>query len=169
MERLNPNNIFIDHKATLHDLDDIVAIEVANFPEGEAADRKTLEERIISFGTHFVCLRYEGRVISYAGGMVTDKRDFDNSMTTEASMHNEGGNWQMVFTIATLPEYQGQGLASWLVREFVRDARDQGRKGIVILCREEKLAFYKKYGFMNEGKSEFTKGGGEWYQMRIAF
>ena len=45
----------------------------------------------------------------------------------------------------------------------------QGRKGLVLTCKEKLLHYYAKFGFVNEGVSASTHGGVVWYQMRLRF
>ena len=49
------------------------------------------------------------------------------------------------------------------------DARKQGRKGLVLTCKEKLIAYYAKFGFENEGISESVHGNVTWYQMRYEF
>jgi hypothetical protein len=39
----------------------------------------------------------------------------------------------------------------------------------VLTCKEAKLHYYAKFGFVNEGISSSEHGGAAWYQMRIRF
>ena len=49
----------------------------------------------------------------------------------------------------------------------VEDCRHEGREGLVLTCKEAKLHYYAKFGFVNEGLSTSEHGGAEWYQMRV--
>ena len=52
---------------------------------------------------------------------------------------------------------------------LIADARAQGRKGLVLTCKEALVHYYAKFGFVNEGVSGSTHGGVVWYQMRLKF
>jgi hypothetical protein len=41
------------------------------------------------------------------------------------------------------------------------------RKGVILTCKAEKIPYYAKFGFVNEGESESDHGDAKWYQMRI--
>ena len=84
-------------------------------------------------------------------------------------MHMEDGQWQMIFGVATLPAYQKMGCASKLMEHVVEDVKAQGRKGIVLTCKESLIPFYEKFGYINEGKSMSKHGGAVWYDMRLVF
>lgn len=84
-------------------------------------------------------------------------------------MHREEGQWQMIFGVATLPEYQKMGCASKLMECVIADVKEQERKGIVLTCKESLIPFYERFGFVNEGKSMSKHGGAVWYDMRLVF
>ena len=51
--------------------------------------------------------------------------------------------------------------------QMVADARAQGRRGLVLTCKDRLVHYYAKFGFVSEGVSESTHGGVVWYQMRL--
>ena len=61
------------------------------------------------------------------------------------------------------------GYAGQLLQCAIEDARKQGRKGLVLTCKEKLIAYYAKFGFVNEGISESVHGNVTWYQMRYEF
>lgn len=91
-------------------------------------------------------------------------KEYDN-----ANLHDEYGEWQMIFSVVTDPGYRGQGYATMLMKQVIEDAKKQGREGIVLTCKEHLLGFYGSFGFQNEGVSESTHGDVMWYQMRMSF
>lgn len=61
------------------------------------------------------------------------------------------------------------GLAGWLLQQAIADAKKQGRKGLVLTCKDALIPYYAKFGFVNEGVSESVHGNVVWYQMRLRF
>ena len=155
--------------ATMADLDDITSVESVCFPVLEAATKEEFEQRIKYFGNHFWLMFDEGKLIAFVDGFVTDEADLTDEMYENASMHNENGAWQMIFGVNTIPDYRKHGYAGELIKSCIADAKAQGRKGLVLTCKEKLLHYYAKFGFVNEGLSESNHGGAEWYQMRITF
>ena len=51
----------------------------------------------------------------------------------------------------------------------MEQARTQGRRGLVLTCKERLVHFYAKIGFVDEGISESTHGGVVWHKMRLMF
>ena len=103
-------------------------------------------------------------------GFVTDEPDLTDVMYEDAALHNEQGAWQMIFGVNTLPEYRRHGYAGQLLRRAVADARQQGRRGLVLTCKERLLPYYAKFGFQDEGVTDkSTHGNVAWHQMRLSF
>lgn len=155
--------------ATFKDLDAVSAVEAACFPAAEAATPAEFAERLRHYGSHF-WLMFDGeKLIGFVDGMVTDKADLSDDLYAQASLHNENGAWQMIFGVNTLPEYRRQGVAAALLERAIADAKAQGRKGLVLTCKNKLVHYYAKFGFVSEGVSESTHGGVVWYQMRLTF
>ena len=155
--------------ASMADLAAVTAVEAACFPAAEAATEQDFRERLAVYPNHFWLLEDDGRLISFVNGMVTDEPDLRDEMYADASLHNENGAWQMIFGVNTLPEYRRRGLAERVLRRVISDAREQGRKGCVLTCKDCLVHYYEKFGFRSEGVSESTHGGVVWYAMRLTF
>ena len=111
----------------------------------------------------------KGDLVSFVDGMVTDERDLTDAMYAQAAMHDEKGAWQMIFGVNTLPSCRRHGYAGKLLEAAIADARQQGRQGLVLTCKDKLLPYYAKFGFQNEGISASIHGGVTWYQMRLSF
>lgn len=155
--------------ATQNDLDAIARVEAECFPPAEAASRESFSHRLEHFPSHF-WLMFDGeKLISFVDGFVTDEKDLSDEMYSHPEMHNESGQWQMIFGVNTLPEYRRKGYAGELIRRAIHDAQEQNRKGLVLTCKAERVKWYSSFGFVNEGVSESVHGGAVWYQMRLTF
>ena len=137
--------------ATLADLDAVAAVEAACFPAAEAA------------------MFDGGTLIAFVDGMVTDRTDLTDDLYADAALHDAHGAWQMIFGVNTLPDYRRHGYAGQLIERAIADARAQGRRGLVLTCKDRLVHYYAKFGFVSEGVSSSTHGGVVWYQMRLTF
>lgn len=156
--------------ATKHDISAISEVEAKCFPPSEAASEKAFTERIENYGNHFWLMYENDKLIAFVDGFVTDESDLTDEMFADATMHNENGAWQMIFGVNTLPEYRNNGYASELLRRAVDEAKEQGRKGVVLTCKDKLLPFYARLGFVDEGITDkSTHGNAVWHQMRIIF
>lgn len=155
--------------AVEQDLDAIAAVEAECFPAAEAATRAEFAERLRYYGDHFWLLWEDETLAAFVDGMVTDAADLTDEMYADASLHNENGAWQMIFGVNTLPEYRRRGLAGQLLETAIAAAKQQGRKGLVLTCKDKLVHYYARFGFVSEGVSESAHGGVTWYQMRLTF
>lgn len=155
--------------ATATDLTIITALEAACFPPAEAATREAFRERLLAFPEHFWLLWDADKLVSMINGMTTNRSMLTDEMYENPSMHDEAGAWQMIFGVVTSPEYQKRGCAAKLMERVISDARQQGRKGLVLTCKEKLIPFYEQFGFENEGVSQSVHGGAVWYAMRLTF
>ena len=155
--------------ANTGDLEQIAAVETRCFPPNEAATKEILEVRLSNYANHFWLMYDEDKLIAFVDGMVTDEPDLRDEMYDDAAMHNEEGAWQMIFGVNTIPEYRRNGYAGQLIQCAIADAKNQGRKGLVLTCKDKLISYYSKFGFKSEGRSSSTHGNEVWYQMRLVF
>ncbi len=156
--------------AAINDLDAVAAVEAACFPASEAATKEEFAERIKYYGGHFWLMLEGNKLIAFVDGFVTDEPDLTDEMYENASLHDENGAWQMIFGVNTLPEYRKNGYAGELIRRAIEDAREQGRRGLVLTCKQRLVDYYAKFGFADEGVTDkSTHGSAVWHQMRLTF
>jgi predicted GNAT family acetyltransferase len=60
---------------------------------------------------------------------------------------------------------RGQGIAGKLIEALVDLVRKEGRKTVVLTCKEHLIHYYSRFGFENRGVSESVHGGAVWYDM----
>lgn len=155
--------------AGMDDLEAVTAIEAACFPEAEAASRESFRARLEAFPDHFWLLWDGKELAASVNGLVTDVPDLTDEMFHDAGLHDPDGKWQMIFGVSTAPRYRRRGCAARLLERAIRDAREQGRAGLVLTCKERLLSYYAKFGFCDEGVSGSNHGGAVWHQMRLTF
>ena len=157
-------------KATMEDLEQIAAVEKACFPPAEAATKASFKERLASYPDHFLLMFEGSKLIAFVDGFVTDEEDLTDEMFADASLHRKDGKWQMLFGVNTLPEYRRCGYAGQLIREMIGMAREEGRAGVVLTCKDQLVHYYAGFGFVNEGETvKSCHGGVKWNQMRLTF
>lgn len=155
--------------ATRKDIPAIANVEAECFPPAEAATEEEFIERVGHYGNHFWLMFEEDKLIAFVDGFVTDEPDLTDEMYENAGMHNENGAWQMIFGVNTLPAYRRKGYAGQLIEQAIEDAKQQGRKGLVLTCKDKLIPYYAKFGFKDEGVSDkSTHGNAVWHQMRLS-
>ena len=157
-------------KAAINDLKELSRIEMECFPAAEAATEEIFCRRLEVYPDFFWILENEaGEIVSFVNGMATDNEILTDEMFENPDLHNKNGDWQMIFGVNTLPEFRRKGYAERVLRRVVEDTKKDGRKGIVLTCKDKLVSFYEKIGFVNEGLSESTHGNTIWYNMRMIF
>ena len=156
--------------ATLQDLAAVTALEAACFPAAEAAPEASFRARLETYPESFWVMTDEAdRPVAMVNGMCTDTPDLHDEMYENATLHDRAGEWQMIFGVNTIPSCRHQGYAGRLLQQAIADAKEQGRKGLVLTCKDALIPYYAKFGFVNEGVSESVHGNVVWYQMRLRF
>lgn len=151
--------------ATMKDLKAIADVERICFPPAEAASEASFADRLTYYPEHFWLLEEDGKLISFINGFVTDEMTIRDEMFADASMHKKDGAYQAIFGVNTLPEYRRQGYAAKVMWHVIEAAKEQGRKGLILTCKEEKIHYYAKFGYELLGLSESVHGGAVWYDM----
>ena len=148
----------------------LAEVEALCFPAAEAAPEQQFRDRLQAYAGHF-WLMFDGEtLISFVDGMVTDQPDLTDDLYENAALHSETGAWQMIFGVNTLPDHRRHGYAGKLICLAIDDAKQQGRKGLVLTCKEKLIPYYAKFGFSDEGVSDkSTHGNVVWHQMRLVF
>ena len=155
--------------ATMADLAAVTYLEAICFPAAEAASEESFAQRLTCYPNHFWLLMDGDTVVSFVNGLVTDELCLRDEMYENAGLHNENGAWQMIFGVDTHPDYRRRGCAGKLLKHVIAEAKAQGRKGLVLTCKERLVPYYSKFGFVSEGVSQSTHGDVVWYQMRLTF
>ena len=156
-------------RGDLADLSAVAKVEKVCFPPLEAATEESFRERLKFYGNHFLLLYKEDQLISFVDGFCTKEENLTDLVYEDASLHDEKGCWQMIFGVNTIPSYRRKGIATKMLTEFIRMAKEEGREGLVLTCKKEKIPFYSRLGFSLEGLSDSVHGNVEWYQMRLRF
>ena len=146
------------------DLDAVTAVEAACFPPAEAAGRAAFAYRIAAFPERFFVAEADGQIIGIINGCASSLPVIEDALF-EPQGHEPEGKHQMIFGLAVLPQYQRQGIAAALMERLIQFARDTAMTQVILTCKQEKLAYYGKFGFQNHGVSNSTHGGAMWYDM----
>lgn len=160
-------------KAGPADLEEIVRIERECFPKAEAAGKESLRQRLEAFwetGSFLAAVsEADGRMIGFINGAMTDARTIRDEMFERADLHNPTGAYQSIFGLDVTGAFRGRGVAAGLMRALIAQAKSQGRKGLILTCKEELLGFYRQFGYQNMGISASVHGGAVWYDMILEF
>lgn len=142
----------------IDDLEQLYKIEQRCFPQAEAASKEVLLQRLERFSSHFFLLEEQGRPVGMVNGMVTHSSVITDSMYDNACLHQEEGEWQTVFGLDVLPQYRCRGYGGQLMQHLVTHAKEQGRKGCILTCKQGLIPYYQRLGYQQEGVSQSIHG-----------
>lgn len=147
----------------------LAAIEAACFPAAEAASEEAIKERLAAFPEKFFVAQTEGKLVGFVNGGVTDEPHLPDEMYHDISLHNSDGAYQTVFGLNVLPEYRRQGIAEKLMNALIGSAKQEGKKGVILTCKDHMIHYYEKFGFVNYGRADSCYGNAVWNDMRLLF
>lgn len=153
--------------ASIQDIKALSDIESVCFPQAEAASYDQLEERFQAFPENFLVLEDAGRVIGFINGNTSSIKGLPDIFYEEASLHDPQGDYMTVFGLDVHPDYQHQGLAHQLMEGYISLARQRGKKGIFLTCKDHLIGFYEGFGYQHLGVSSSTHGEAKWNDMYL--
>ena len=135
-------------QATLLDLDEMLAIEEANFSAEEAVSRQSLEECIRKSAGTFLVAGDENQLVGYILGEAQ-------------SIHPK---WIEIKSLTIHPDHWGQGLGTLLLAALKQVTVELDYQGILLQSPDELLSYFEMNGFVEEEVTDSHYGSGsEWY------
>ena len=55
------------------------------------------------------------------------------------------------------------------MNRLIETARERGKKGLILTCKDRLIHYYEKFGYVNMGISQSVHGGAVWYDMILEF
>lgn len=151
------------------DLEAVTKIEALCFPAAEAGDKESFTWRIQTYPESFFVAEDGDTMIGFINGCVTDSSILQDELYHNPHLHNPDGAYQTVFGLDVIPEYRCKGIAAQLMNHLIQTAKAAGRKGMILTCKEHLIHYYEKFGYQNQGASDSTHGGAQWYDMLLTF
>jgi ribosomal protein S18 acetylase RimI-like enzyme len=156
-------------KAILPDLDEITALEAVCFPEAEAASGSSFLQRLQTFPDSFFVAEIEAGIIGFVNGCVTNDEVISDELFASSSLHVPDGKYQSIFGLDVHPDYRRKGIAAELMNHMIKAAREAGRNGLILTCKDRLIHYYESFGYVNKGVSKSNHGGAVWYDMILRF
>ena len=140
-------------QATSSDLDEMLAIEEANFSSEEAVSRQSLEECIRKSAGTFLVARDENQLVGYVLGAEVSETH------TQALLNLE------IKRLAIHPDHRGQGLGILLLASLKQVAVEGGVRCLRLTCPDDLLSYFEMNGFVEEEVPENHYGSGSGWQL----
>lgn len=151
------------------DLDAIIEIEAICFPKEEAATKEAITKRFALFMENFVVAEDNEQIVGFINGCCYHELSLPDELYHDSSLHDKDGAFQTVFGLDVLPAFRKNGVAKQLVEFFIALAKQRGKLGIVLTCKDHLVHYYERFGFVHQGVSDSTHGGAKWNDMHLMF
>jgi ribosomal protein S18 acetylase RimI-like enzyme len=147
------------------DIDRCFEIETTAYEGDEAATREKIATRIKNYPNGFIVIELTGVVV----GFINSGCAFDVVMSDEEFKeligHDATAPSVVIMSVVVDPAFQGQGLATSLMTEFVRRMRAEGKESIHLMCKQRHVSFYERLGYTYVKESASDHGGMSWHEM----
>ena len=140
-------------QATLSDLNEMLAIEEANFSSEEVLSRQSLEESIRKTADTFLVARDENQLVGYILGALVS-----------GSYTQTSGNFE-IKRLAIHSDHRRQGLGTLLLANLKQVAVELDYQGILLQSPDELLSYFEMNGFVEEGVPENHYGSGSGWDL----
>ncbi|MCP4978765.1 MAG: GNAT family N-acetyltransferase [Maribacter sp.] len=115
----------------------------------------------------FIIAESEKKIVGLINSAATDKEDITDEEFKDMVGHTKDGRNIVIFSLAVLPEYQGNGISKKLMSRFIKTSKELKKEKILLICKTEFLPYYQNYGFIYDGKSNSKHGGFQWHEMYL--
>ncbi len=149
-----------------HDVDGCYRTESACYTS-DGATREKILKRIMLFPEGFLIAESEGEIIGLINSASTDKEEITDEELKDMVGHVKDGENMVIFSLAVLPEFQGNGISKQLMARFIEVSKAMKREKILLICKSGLVPYYQNYGFIYGGKSKSKHGGFEWHEMYL--
>lgn len=155
--------------ASEQDIRDAYEIEIAVFAKDAAATLEAFQMRKIMFGTYFLIAEtdLDHQIIGVTNGVKLHHMHLTDESIKQGVEFAMDGLYYCLLTIAVHPSYQRQGVATELLKKVIHRAKEDGLKGIVLMCEEHLISFYEQNGFLYAAPSSSSHGGIQWHEMNL--
>ena len=150
------------------DTDRCFEIENSAYEGDEAATRDKIATRISQYPQGFLVMELHGKVI----GFINSGCAFEVVMSDEAFKelvgHDPAAPNVVIMSAVIDPAHQGNGYSSLLMRTFVSQMSEMGKKTIHLMCKERHVGLYERLGYSYVKLSSSDHGGMSWHEMVMA-
>ena len=142
-------------------------IETAGFGPDEAATMEKIGFRQRTYPDGFLVAVQGETIAGFINSAATDTPDLANETIKDLQGHEPAGSHAVVLSLAVDPSMRGLGIAGVLLGHFISRSKKAGKHSILLLCKEDLIRFYEKFGFTDLGMSQSSHGGASWHEMAL--
>jgi len=154
-------------QVTPNDIDHCFEIESAAYPAEEAATLEKIRIRAEQYPEGFIVLELNHKVIGFMNSGCTDEVVMSDENFKELIGHSSSASHIVIMSVVIHPEFQSLGYSSQLIHNFIKIMKDLNKQSIQLMCKDQYVKFYAKFGFEYCKISESSHGGEKWHEMQL--
>lgn len=151
----------------LTDVERCYEIESLAYPADEAATQEKIRIRAGQYPEGFIVLEDQNQIIGFINSGSTDHVVMSDDNFKELVGHTPSGAHLVIMSVVVDPKLQGQGYAAKLMNAFIKQAKLLNKRSIYLMCKEEYIKFYEKFGYKFTQVSESSHGSEKWFEMQL--
>ncbi len=152
-------------RASLSDAERCFDVEALAYDGDKAATLAKISKRIAEYPQGFLILEVDNKVVGFINsGSAYDVKMSDEDFK-ELIGHDPAAPNVVIMSVVVDPVYQGRGLSTVLMSEFVKRMTEAGKETIHLMCREHHIPLYGKFGYRYTQPSASDHGGVQWHEM----
>lgn len=141
------------------------AIEVASYEGDEAATLAKITTRIADYPQGFLILDLDGEIAGFINSGCAFDVDMSDEAFKELAGHDPAAPNVVILSVVVDPQHQGNGYARKLMQEFSIRMRAMNKQTIHLMCRDQHVKLYEKFGYRYVRPSDSSHGGMRWHEM----
>lgn len=154
-------------QVALDDIQRCYEIEIRAYPLEEAATKEKIKIRAEKYQKGFIVLEDDQQIIGFINSGCADQIVMSDDCFKELIGHNPLGAHLVIMSVVVDPQFQGKGYAGHMMKDFIQRAKILNKESIYLMCKEEYLKFYEKFGFNFTQISASSHGNETWYEMQL--
>jgi ribosomal protein S18 acetylase RimI-like enzyme len=158
-------NDYTIRSARPEDADRCFEIESISYEGDEAATREKISQRITTYPDGFMVIEIGGTIAGFINSGSTDHVIMSDERFKELVGHDPEGKHNVIMSVVVHPEFQGKGVSSILMHNYILRMRHLRKESIQLMCKARHIALYEKFGFRYSKKSASSHGGMSWHEM----
>ncbi len=142
-------------------------VETLAYDGDEAATIEKISKRINEYSQGFLILEAGKEIVGFINSGCAYDIQMSNEDLKDLIGHDPDAPNVVIMSVVIDPAYQGRGLSTVLMQEFVRRMTDTDKETIHLMCKEHHISLYEKFGYRYTQPSASEHGGVQWHEMMM--
>jgi ribosomal protein S18 acetylase RimI-like enzyme len=142
-------------------------VETVAYDGSEAATLEKISKRIAEYPQGFLILELDKEIVGFINSGCAHDVEMSDEDFKDLIGHDPGAPNVVVMSVVVDPAYQGRGLSTALMSEFVDRMMAANKETIHLMCKEHHVPLYEKFGYRYTRPSTSEHGGVQWYEMMM--